>query len=290
MTDSQITLSSPEAEAPSMVGPGQEGLLEEFIAEQEAEQQQGQGDSELLLGKFKSADDLARAYQELEKKLGQPREADPEAPQLSPPQPYTREQSVNDYGEFLSDVFESAEVNPYEIAQKWEQGEDLSSYVEKLEAAGIPRPVVEQYLAQPAGDDAPAAELTADDTAALKDMVGGDKGFQQLSQWAVENLDAQQLVDYNTVVNSGNKAAIRWALKAMQAMASGPASTRAAATPTSEPRLIGGSMPAEGAKFESQQQVLDAMTKRNDKGQKLYDVDDAYRQKVRDLLARSDVF
>jgi hypothetical protein len=289
MTDSQITLSSPEAEAPSMVGPGQEGLLEEFIAEQEQAQQEEAG-PDLLLGKFKSADDLAKAYQELEKKLGQPREADPESPLLSPPQPYTREQSVNDYGEFLSDVFESAEVNPYEIAQKWEQGEDLSSYVERLEAAGIPRPVVEQYLAQPAGDSEPAAELSADDTAQIKAMVGGDEGFQQLSQWAVENLDAEQLVDYNTVVNSGNKAAIRWALKAMQAMASGSASTRAAATPTSEPRLIGGSMPAEGAKFESQQQVLDAMTKRNDKGQKLYDVDDAYRQKVRDLLARSDVF
>lgn len=281
MTDSQITLSSPEAEAPSMVAPGQEGLLEEFIAEQEAEQRQEQGDSELLLGKFKSADDLARAYQELEKKLGQPRQSDPdEEPSL--PQPYTREQSVNDYGEFLSDVFEAAEVNPYEIAQKWEQGADLTSYVDKLEAAGIPRPVVEQYLAKPEAS-APTAELTADDTAQIKAMVGGDEGFQKLSAWAVDNLEAQQLVDYNTVVNSGNKDAIRWALKAMQAMQSGGKAP-------SEPKLISGKAPGEGLKFESKQQVLDAMTKRNEKGQKLYDVDEAYREKVRAILARSDVF
>jgi hypothetical protein len=280
MTDSQITLSSPEAEAPSMVAPGQEGLLEEFIAEQEAEQQE-QSDSDLLLGKFKSADDLARAYQELEKKLGQPRQPDPdEEPSL--PQPYTREQSVNDYGEFLSDVFETAEVNPYEIAQKWERGEDLTTYVDKLEAAGIPRPVVEQYLAKPESS-APTAELTAEDTAQIKSLVGGDQGFQQLSAWAVENLDAQQLVDYNTVVNSGNKDAIRWALKAMQAMQSG-------GKQPSEPKLISGKAPGEGLKFESKQQVLDAMTKRNDKGQKLYDVDEAYREKVRAILARSDVF
>ena len=32
------------------------------------------------------------------------------------------------------------------------------------------------------------------------------------------------------------------------------------------------------------------MTKRNDKGQKLYDVDEAYREKVRTLIAKSDVF
>lgn len=284
MTDSQITLSTPEADAQSMVGPGQEGLLEEFIAEQEQEQAQEQGDSALLLGKFKSADDLARAYQELEKKLGQPRDdADP-ADEPSPPQPYTREQSVNDYGEFLSDVFEAAEVNPYEIAQQWQQGGDLTSYVDKLEAAGIPRPVVEQYLARPEAPAGEAVELTAADTNELKGMVGGDEGFAQLSSWAQENLSAEQLVDYNTVVNSGNKAAIRWALKAMQAMQSGGKAP-------SEPKLISGGRPAgEGQKFESKQQVIDAMTKRNAKGQKLYDVDDSYRDKVRAMLARSDVF
>jgi hypothetical protein len=285
MTDSQITLSSPEAEAPSMVGPGQEGLLDEFLAEQEQEAAAEAGEAAPLLGKFKSTEDLARAYQELERKLGQPRDdADPEEESPSEIQPYTREQSVNDYGEFLSDVFETAEVNPYEIAQKWEAGQDLTEYVEKLEAAGIPRPVVEQYLAKPEQAAAPeGAELTADDTAQLKAMVGGDEGFKQISEWAVENLDAQQLVDYNAVVNSGNKAAIRWALKAMQAMQSGPAKQ-------AEPKLIGGKAPGEGLKFESKQQVIDAMSKRNEKGQKLYEVDEAYREKVRTLIAKSDVF
>lgn len=285
MTDSNITLSAPEAEAPSMVGPGQEGLLEEFLAEQEQEQPAEQG-SDLLLGKFRSADELAKAYQELERKLGQPRDGDPDDAPISPepPQAYTREQSVNDYGEFLSDVFEAAEVNPYEIAQKWEQGEDLTSYVDALEAAGIPRPVVEQYLAKP-GQQAPAVEFTEADTSELKSLVGGDEGFQQLSEWALANLDAEELVDYNAVVNSGNKTAIRAVLRSMQARAKAGNNSKPA-----EPKLIGGKAPGEGTRFESKQQVLDAMTKRNAKGQKLYDVDDAYRSKVRDMLARSDVF
>ena len=57
-----------------------------------------------------------------------------------------------------------------------------------------------------------------------------------------------------------------------------------------EPKLIGGGQASEPARFESKQQVLDAMSKRNAKGQKLYEVDDAYRQKVRNLIAASDVF
>jgi hypothetical protein len=72
-------------------------------------------------------------------------------------------------------------------------------------------------------------------------------------------------------------------LKAIQARVAAPDAVV-------EPKLIGGGEVPAVAKFESQQQVLDAMNKRNDRGQKLYDVDSAYRQKVKDLLARSDVF
>ena len=57
-----------------------------------------------------------------------------------------------------------------------------------------------------------------------------------------------------------------------------------------EPKLIGGGNVAEPSRFESQQQVLDAMNKMNDRGQRLYDVDEAYRAKVTKLLASSDVF
>ena len=53
-------------------------------------------------------------------------------------------------------------------------------------------------------------------------MVGGQESFNQLSAWAKSNLDAQELADYNAVVDSGNKQATMWALKALQAKAAGP--------------------------------------------------------------------
>jgi len=275
-------IQAPEASAPAMVAPGQESILEEFIQEQQQQQE-----PELLLGKFKSQEDLVKAYQELEKKQGQQSQKteDPAIPNPTAPQEYTREQAVTDYGENLTAAFETAEVNPYEIKALVESGEDYSAYIPKLaEATGYPAGVVEQYLAS--FHPAPAAaqaDLSASDEAELKALVGGDDSFTQLSQWAAKSLEPQELADYNAIVDGGNKDAIRWALKALQARAASPDAVV-------EPKLISGGNPSAPTRFESQQQVLDAMNKRNAKGQRLYDVDSAYQRKVMDLLAVSDVF
>jgi len=280
MTNSNLVLSQPEAEATGMVAPGQEALLDEFVAEQEQEEQQR------ILGKFNSLEELAKAYQELEKKLGQPKQTDPaEAP--SPVQGYTAEQAVQTYGQEAVEALAGKGLNLAEVMWQADQGQDISSHYDSLaEAFNVPRQLVEAYVTKTQAPPAAAADspvLSEQDAAQLKAMVGGDDGFQQLSAWAQQNLDPAELADYNAVVDSGNKQAISWALKAIQAKASGPAAP-------SEPKLISGGRPPAVEKFESKQQVLDAMSKRNEKGQKLYEVDDAYRQKVRELLARSDVF
>ena len=44
------------------------------------------------------------------------------------------------------------------------------------------------------------------------------------------------------------------------------------------------------SRAEFRQQVLDAMNKKNERGQRKYDVDEAYRQKVIAALAQSNVF
>lgn len=280
MTNSNLVLSQPEAEATGMVAPGQEALLDEFVAEQEQEEQQR------ILGKFNSPEELAKAYQELEKKLGQPKQTDPaEAP--SPVQGYTAEQAVQTYGQEAVEALAGKGLNLAEVMWQADQGQDISSHYDSLaEAFNVPRQLVEAYVTKTQAPPAAAADspvLSEQDAAQLKAMVGGDDGFQQLSAWAQQNLDPAELADYNAVVDGGNKQAISWALKAIQAKASGPAAP-------AEPKLISGGRPPAVEKFESKQQVLDAMSKRNEKGQKLYEVDDAYRQKVRELLARSDVF
>jgi hypothetical protein len=275
-------LTTPEGSIEGMVAPGQENLLEEFVQEQQQAQE-----PELLLGKFKSQDDLAKAYQELEKKLGQAPQPTPASEDAPQPQGYTAEQAVEVYGKDAVEALATKGIDLADVMFKADNGQDISEHYDALaETFGVSRQVVENYVskAQTTNTDANTTTSLSDtDAAELKAMVGGDDAFQQLSQWAANNLQPQELADYNAVVDSGNKAAISWALKAIQARVAAPDAVV-------EPKLIGGGEVPAAAKFESQQQVLDAMNKRNDRGQKLYDVDDAYRQKVKDLLARSDVF
>ena len=271
-------LSIPEG-IEGMVAPGQENLLDEFIQEQEAAKE-----PELLLGKFKSQDDLAKAYQELEKKLGQPKEqADPEIPSSN--EDYSPEKAVEIYGEGPVTALKERGIDMVEVMSRADSGQDISEHYDALaETFGVTRQVVENYVAKAQGSaPAEAPGLTEADAAQLKAMVGGEDSFNKLSQWAASNLEQGELAKYNAVVDSGNKDAIEWALKALQARVAAPDSVV-------EPKLYGGGEAAAVTKFESQQQVLDAMNKRNDKGQKLYEVDEAYREKVQQLLAISSVF
>jgi len=278
------SLSNAEAMNETPIAPGQEELLNEFLAERDGEQQAQE--TEKILGKFNSAEELAKAYQELEKKLGQPKDQ-PEPPEPSQPKAYTRDEGVKEYGEFLADKFDEAEFNPYEMAAAYEAGQDVEPFMEKLESVGIPRSIVERYLE--GGYESGSVALSADDTAELKGLVGGEEQFQQLSAWVKDNVPKDEIDEYNAVVSSGNKDAIRWALRAMQARAAqGPAPAR----PTlKEPELVGsGRAPGSGKTFESKAQVLEAMNKLNAKGQRLYDVDEAYRSQVIRMLDASDVF
>jgi hypothetical protein len=271
-------LTVPEGER-GAVAPGQEALVEEFVREQEAQQE-----PELLAGKFKSVEDLAKSYQELERKLGQ-RQAEPEPAKAEPEATgYTADQAVELYGQGPVEALAGKGVDLADVMWKADSGQDISEHFDALaETFGVSRQVVENYVAKAQGGAAEAPSLTESDTAALKELVGGDDAFKDLSGWAAKNLDAKELANYNAVVDSGNRQAIEWALKAIQAR-------RAAPDAVVEPKLYGGGQAAAPTRFESQQQVLDAMNKRNDRGQRMYDVDEAYRTKVQDLLARSDVF
>ena len=276
-TAPQIT--TPEAAAEGMVAPGQESLLEEFVKEQ-----QGQQAPELLAGKFKSVEDLERSYQELEKKLGRPERQSTE--QETPPQAegYTQEQAAEVYGQEAVEALASKGVDLADVMFRADSGEDVSSHYDALaEAFNVPRQVVENYVAKAQASTGQQAGLSEADTAQIKSMVGGDEGFAELSKWAASNLNAQELADYNAVVDSGNKEAIQWALRAMVAR-------RAAPDAVVEPKLYGGGDAPQQSRFESQQQVLDAMGKTNERGQRLYEVDEAYRAKVAKMLAASDLF
>jgi hypothetical protein len=286
---------TPAPELQDMLAPGQEDMIDGFLAELEEEQAQLDGaapqegeQQQLLAGKFKSTEELEKAYLQAQKLIssrGQQPEPAAEDPAPTPEQ-YTPELGKQLYGDTVATAIEAAQINPLEMAQKVKAGEDVSSYVDALvNQGGLPREVVETYLqgvkpaaapAQPQGEG-----LTEADAAELKAMVGGDQRFQQLSQWAVANLEPQELADYNAAVDSGNKAVARFALKQLQARAGGS---------QGEPKLISGGSPVKGDVFDSDRAALDARSKRDGNGRYLYDTDPKYRQWYDKTLSRSNVF
>ena len=275
------TVTVPEGYDPQFEGasgaiaPGQEDMAREILGEPDPASQQAQ---ELIGGKFNTQEDLLKAYQELERKQSQG-SADSDA--SAQPQTYTAEQALDVYGEEIVNAVGEAGLNMADLMWQADNGGDISQHYDALaQAIGVPKQVVENYVSKAQAAKAPEAGV---DEASIINEVGGQDAFNRLSDWARSNLSQQELADYNAVVDGGNSQAIRWALKAMQARSAGPATT--------EPRLIRGQAPStEVRKFNSKAEVLEAMNKRDSRGRKLYEVDEAYQQKFAELLSNSNVF
>ena len=269
-----------------MAAPGQEQLLEQFIQEQQAE-----AEPNLLAGKYKSPEELERAYKELESKLGQqqPPSTSPPERQEAPADVYTEEAARGLYGEEAVNQLAERGIQMADLMRAADSGQDISEHFDALaETFGVPRQVVQNYVSKAAGVSGSAeaqsvsSELTESDMAELKAAVGGEEKFNELSGWAAKNLTKSALAEYNEVVDSGNKTAIKWALRALQGRYTAPEAVV-------EPKLYGGGDAPGPQVFESQQQLMDAMNRRNERGQIMYEVDEAYRQKVINILAKSPI-
>ena len=271
-------ISTPE-QLEGLVGPGQENILEEFVQEQEAAQ-----NNDKILGKFNTQEDLAKAYTELEKRVGQqPQNDTPEPPVEQTDDNYTAEAASELYGKEYVDALSEKGVDMADIMKRADSGEDISANYDTLaEVFNVPKAVVENYVNAAQQTQMPAPGLTPEDGVEVRNAIGGDEAFAEVTQWVEKNVDKQTLENYNKIADTNKEAAL-WALKFFQAQMKSPGSVV-------EPKLYGGGNVPSQSTYESKQQVLDAMNKTNSKGQRLYDVDEAYRDKVAKILLNSDVF
>tara|TARA_Y100000401_G_scaffold15474_1_gene10498 strand:+ start:550 stop:1392 length:843 start_codon:yes stop_codon:yes gene_type:complete len=271
-------ISTPE-QLEGLVAPGQENILEEFVQEQEAAQS-----NDKILGKFNTQEDLAKAYTELEKRVGQqPQNETPEPPVEQTDDNYTAEAASELYGKEYVDALSEKGVDMADIMKRADSGEDISANYDTLaEVFNVPKAVVENYVNAAQQTQMPAPGLTPEDGVEVRNAIGGDEAFAEVTQWVEKNVDKQTLENYNKIADTNKEAAL-WALKFFQAQMKSPGSVV-------EPKLYGGGNVPSQSTYESKQQVLDAMNKTNSKGQRLYDVDEAYRDKVAKILLNSDVF
>ena len=172
-----------------------------------------------------------------------------------------------------------------ELMAKADQGEDISEHYDTLaETFNVSKEVVETFIQKSAAAPAVSEGMSDADAQTIIGEVGGQEAFDALQVWGRDNMSDAEKASYNAAVDSGNTEAVRWALKSLQAR-------QGLIQQDTEPQLYGGGTPAADRQvFQSQQQVLDAMNKKNDRGQRLYDVDEAYRNKVAMILSASPDF
>lgn len=235
---------------------------EETTSEKPVEENVTQSKPEGLPEKFNSVEDLAKSYSELEKKLGDNKEA----PKEEAPKTETKTSDL----EIAEKAVESAGLNMDNLATEYnEKGElDTKSY-EALEKAGIPKDYVNQFIE---GQKAIADQQAT----SIKDMVGGVDAYTEMSNWAAENMSEQEKTAYNTAVNSKDIETAKLAvvgLKAKFESANG-----------NEPSLVEGKGTITGQDgYRSWAEVTAAM------GDDRYQKDPAYQAMVQEKLANSDL-
>ena len=209
--DPVVSQSIAEKEAESLK------IGEELMAKQE----------KMLAGKYKSAEELESAYLELQKKLG-------DAPATEEAEPETEYQFYNDdggvnydtanevYGEQLGNLFKSNEIDPFEMAKHFEEnnGTLTDDMYSKLESTGLSKEIIDNYLEGVKGNLGMSQEnaspvLSESEIKDLKNIAGGERGYEQLMDWAGNNLTEQDAKNYDDVLATGNKAAISFAVKAL---------------------------------------------------------------------------
>jgi hypothetical protein len=202
----------------------------------EAATQEAPERPEWLPEKFSNPEALAKAYKELEAKLGAPKEA---APAATPETPAagTAEAAVANAGLDMSTL--SAE-----FAQTGSLSED--SYT-KLEKAGIPRAMVDSYI----DGQLAVAERQAQEALAT---VGGKEAYTQMTAWAQQAFSAEETAAYNRMVNSGDPSVVKMAVASLKA--------RYTAERGSAPQLVRGDRAEApgGAGFRSTQEMMAAMS------------------------------
>ena len=236
---------------------------EKLVAEQE----------QLLAGKYSSAEELESAYLSLQKKLGQQEEET------------NYEESDEGYEEEEGSDEEVSENAPAvslinEASEEYYANEGTLSEetIEKFSGMSS-QELVNAYLEIQANNpQAPqqSVEMSETQINSVQNAAGGEANYNTVIQWAASNLPDAQVDAFDSVVDSGNPAAIGIAFQGLQSAYNDANGY--------EGRMLQGKAPSSsGEVFRSQAELVSAM------GDPRYDTDEAYRDDVLRKLDQSDL-
>ena len=221
---------------------------EQMVAEQES----------LLAGKFQNQEALEQAYLELQQKLG----------------------SSNDDSGDVEEESESLEADTGFLDALWDEASSDSISEETMSALSEmdSTEVANMYLEyrNNVEQQTTTADLSDESISSIQESVGGSIEYAAMIGWAQDNLSAQEIEMYDSVMDRGDPASAFFAAQALR--------YRFNETVGTDGQMLTGSASSDNAdSFRSQAELVTAMSDPR------YDNDPAYRNDLLSKLDRSDI-
>jgi hypothetical protein len=251
----------------------------------------GEGDdkpAELLAGKYKSVEDLEKAYKELQSKLSRGESLPPKAEDNNTADDQNGGDDEEDdkpagdareiYGDLIGGKLDDAGIDFQDMNVRWQQSGTLESGdYDQLAEAGFNKDMVDAYLSGLQYKAAQDTALSVKEVTSIKESLGGEAEYNKMIQWAGANLPPEEVEGFNQIINTQPMSAVKMAVAGLHA--------RYTAVEGREPKLIGGrASKGSSDKFESTAQLVEAMSDSR------YSKDPAYQRKIQEKLGRSSIF
>tara|TARA_A100000164_G_scaffold8524_1_gene7316 strand:- start:632 stop:1432 length:801 start_codon:yes stop_codon:yes gene_type:complete len=256
--------NTPDAEVLTAEEQDSLAVGEKLVAEQE----------QLLAGKYSSAEELESAYLSLQQKLGQTEdeEVDYEESDEGYAEEEESDEEVSDDAPAVSLINEASEE--YYANDGTLSDETIERFTEMSS-----QDLVAAYLDIQANNPQAtqqSVELSEAQVNSVQNSAGGEANYNRIVEWAASNLPDAQIDAFDSVVDSGNPAAIGIAFQGLQSQYNDANGY--------EGRMIQGRAPSSsGQVFRSQAELVAAM------GDPRYDTDEAYRNDILTRLDNSDL-
>ena len=227
----------------------------------------------LLAGKYKNAEDLEAAYLSLQQKLGKEEEVDYESSDEGYEEEEGADEEVSENAPAISLINEASDEY---YANDGTLSEETISKFSEMSSQDLVEAYMEMYENGQVGQASQGVEMSEAQVNSVMNAAGGEANYNEVVEWAAGNLPDRQIDAFDSVVDSGNPAAIGIAFQGLQSAyqeANGY-----------EGRMLQGKAPSSsGDVYRSQAELVAAM------GDPRYDNDPAYRADVIQKLEQSDL-
>ena len=225
-------------------------------------EQMQEAQDNLLAGKYKNAEELEKGYLELQQKLSNKEEA---------PQEEAQEEEEESEA--------PAEVSV--LDRMWEEAisgdefsEELTQEIQNMAPTDIANAYLDYRQKQEQQPTAGSRDFSTEEITQLKSIVGGDKNYTNMIDWAQKSLNEQEVKMFDAVMERGDPLSAFFAVRSL-AYAYNDAIGY-------DGNMVQGKAPRQSNdQFRSQQEVVRAMADPR------YDDDPAYRREIMDKLERS---